>query len=244
MNKTYCFTDVHGQYDLWAQIRDYADETDKLIFLGDAIDRGPDGLKILQEILADDRITFLKGNHEDFLTRYGKDEMIIGLWTCSNNGGKPTYEALKAMNREDRVQLIDKVKKLPLYIAYENKRGQLIYLSHAGFTPWENMYFFEDDLLWDRNHFYEDWPQEKQYENVYVVHGHTPAIVVAYRLGQEIDKDIDEDFNIFTYADGHKICLDLASCDSKKIALYDLDEMKIEAYFYGKKDKNNEGVGE
>ena len=178
------------------EIRDYADETDKLIFLGDAIDRGPDGLKILQEILADDRITFLKGNHEDFLTRYGKDEMIIGLWTCSNNGGKPTYEALKAMNREDRVQLIDKVKKLPLYIAYENKRGQLIYLSHAGFTPWENMYFFEDDLLWDRNHFYEDWPQEEQYENVYVVHGHTPAIVVAYRLGQEIDKDIDEDFNI------------------------------------------------
>ena len=35
MNKTYAFSDVHGVYNLWEQIRDYCDETDTIYFLGD-----------------------------------------------------------------------------------------------------------------------------------------------------------------------------------------------------------------
>ena len=64
MNKHYCFTDIHGNYNLWCQIKNFCDETDKLIFLGDAIDRGDAGLQIVQEMLKDKRITYLKGNHE------------------------------------------------------------------------------------------------------------------------------------------------------------------------------------
>ena len=67
MNKTYAFTDLHGMYPLWEQIRDFCDESDKLIFLGDACDRGDDGLKIIKELLQDKRVTYIKGNHEDFL---------------------------------------------------------------------------------------------------------------------------------------------------------------------------------
>ena len=48
MNKTYAFTDVHGKYKLWEQIRDYCDETDTIYFLGDACDRDDDGLKIMK----------------------------------------------------------------------------------------------------------------------------------------------------------------------------------------------------
>lgn len=64
MNKHYCFTDLHGCYDLWRQIKNYCDETDTLYFLGDAIDRGPDGVVLMEELLKDKRVIYLKGNHE------------------------------------------------------------------------------------------------------------------------------------------------------------------------------------
>ena len=59
MNKHYCFTDVHGNYNLWRQVADYCDETDVIYFLGDAADRGEDGLQIIQELLRDKRVVYL-----------------------------------------------------------------------------------------------------------------------------------------------------------------------------------------
>ena len=242
MNKTYVFTDLHGQYDLWVQIRDYADKDDQLIFLGDAIDRGPDGIKIMQEILADSRITYLKGNHEDFLTRY-TSPTNIALWTKSNNGGRATYEALLQLSEDDRTALVEAIKALPLWAAYKNDYGKCFYLSHAGFTPEQDLHLDHYDLLWDRDHFDDSWPTEEEFKDIYIIHGHTPAIYVAHSRN-ELDL-IDYDpgytgFGIFTYEKGHKIALDLGSADTKKIALYNLDEMKVEKYFYGKEYKNNQ----
>ena len=60
MYKTYACSDLHGLYPLWEQIKHYCDETDTIYFLGDAIDRGPDGIKILLEMLYDSRVIFLR----------------------------------------------------------------------------------------------------------------------------------------------------------------------------------------
>ena len=246
MNKTYVFTDIHGQYDLWVQIKNYIDESDQLIFLGDAIDRGPDGIKIMREMLADPRITYLKGNHEDFLTRYTSPTNIL-LWTKANNGGRPTYEALLQLSEDERAELVTAIKELPLWAAYKNDKGQCFYLSHAGFTPEQDLYLDHYDLLWDRDHFDDQWPTEEEFKNTYIVHGHTPAIYVAHRRNELQLVDYDPgyaSFGIYTYEHGHKICLDLGSADTKKIALYDLDEMKVEKYFYGQKEKDTQGSEE
>ena len=63
----YVFSDLHAQTNLWEQIKNYIKEEDELICLGDCVDRGPGGITILQEVLADPRITMLRGNHEDFI---------------------------------------------------------------------------------------------------------------------------------------------------------------------------------
>ncbi|SFQ35506.1 Calcineurin-like phosphoesterase [Butyrivibrio proteoclasticus] len=49
---TYAISDLHGQYDIFEKLLDVIDfsENDFLYVLGDAIDRGPDGIKILQKI--------------------------------------------------------------------------------------------------------------------------------------------------------------------------------------------------
>ena len=50
MGKVYACADLHGQYELWKQIRDYCAEDDIIYFLGDACDRGPEGIKIIKEL--------------------------------------------------------------------------------------------------------------------------------------------------------------------------------------------------
>ena len=97
MGKTYAFTDIHGQYDLWEQIRDYCQPDDNLYFLGDACDRGPAGIKIIKELLTDPRVIYLKGNHEEML-EVAAAEMLEGdmsgvqLW--AQNGGMDTWTEL------------------------------------------------------------------------------------------------------------------------------------------------------
>ena len=49
-------TDLHGNYDLWAQIKEFLQEDDTLIFLGDAMDRGSRGFEIFMELLNDERV--------------------------------------------------------------------------------------------------------------------------------------------------------------------------------------------
>ena len=239
MKTTYCFSDVHGQYDLWTQFRDFADETDTLIFLGDAIDRGPDGIKILQEMIADKRVIMLLGNHEDFLARYQHDGLTAALWMSKSNGGKPTYEKMQALPLEERQELIKTIRNLPRTINYVNSKGERFLLSHAGFTPDDFWEPDPEDLLWSRDHFNDPWPPLEEYKNTYIIHGHTPAPFVSNMRREMASFDIDGDPNIYIYENGHKICLDLASPDTKKIALYNLDERKLERYFYGEKETDS-----
>lgn len=50
------------------------------------------------------------------------------------------------------------------------------------------------------------------------------------------------DYKILNYADGHKFDLDLASFQTERVALFDLDELKVEKYFYdlGVDEKNGQ----
>ena len=91
----YAFSDLHGQYDLWRQIKEFCKPDDKLYFLGDAADRGSDGVRIMVELLADPRIIYLKGNHEYFIENFffnNANEEALKIWTI--NGGGPTQKAL------------------------------------------------------------------------------------------------------------------------------------------------------
>lgn len=41
MGRTFACADLHGQYNLYKQIKNFLKEDDKVYFLGDATDRGP-----------------------------------------------------------------------------------------------------------------------------------------------------------------------------------------------------------
>ena len=97
MNKTYAVSDIHGMKPLWDQIMKYLDSNDTLYCLGDCADRGNNGWKIIKDALADKRVIYLKGNHEDMLFEamkdYLKDENFSRAYAllCNNSGAK-TFE--------------------------------------------------------------------------------------------------------------------------------------------------------
>ena len=49
----YVATDWHGIKDISDKILAYLKPEDELYFLGDAIDRGPDGMRIMYDLLED-----------------------------------------------------------------------------------------------------------------------------------------------------------------------------------------------
>ena len=162
----YACSDLHGNGNLWNQIKDFLQPDDTLYYLGDAVDRGPDGWRILIEMLTDERVNFIVGNHEIMLA-----DRIINPYDYDianlhhHNGGKPTW--LSAENDPEAMQVAYRIYSLPKYAIYENVNGLKIFMSHSGSTNiWD-----EKELIWDR-HEYVRSKNDTEYDKI--IHGHTP----------------------------------------------------------------------
>ena len=158
MHDVFYFTDIHGVRPLFNAIMNYCKEQDDeamIIFGGDAIDRGPDGYRIMKELLDNPKVIYLMGNHEDMfckaareikqLLRFDLDnltrEEVSGqIYWCRNfdyrycyiqdslyNGGLETLTdwVMDGMPMD----LIERVEKLPLTFVYNN-----VDFCHAGST--------------------------------------------------------------------------------------------------------------
>lgn len=69
--KHYAISDLHGRYDLYEETIKRLSNKDTLFIIGDVIDRGVDGIRILEDIMRRQKnpmngpkIVFLIGNHE------------------------------------------------------------------------------------------------------------------------------------------------------------------------------------
>lgn len=220
----YAFSDLHGQYDLWRQIKEFCKPDDKLYFLGDAADRGSDGVRIMVELLADPRVIYLKGNHEYFIENFffnNATEEALKIWTI--NGGDPTQKALINLSDEELHTLINQIKNLPYTATYTNKKHKVIFMSHSGYYVNLNQVSKLDRnryklmLLQDRNHI--GHPDSFKHEDIdYIVHGHTPVQYIQEMIG--LPKTLS--LSPLGYDNG-KIGLDLCSIVSGTAALLNLD---------------------
>lgn len=229
---TYAFTDIHGNYNLWKQIKNFLRPEDKAYFLGDACDRGKDGFKIMKELLFDSRVVYLKGNHEqlmiDALINLEEGDSEDFYWWVSMNGGKNTAESLMALEADNKDYFIYLINQLPHYAFYESEiSGNKFFLSHSGYYNSNSdmrQELFKHNCLWDRNHIQNE---EELDLNIYVVHGHTP-VKSAFPKTSYLNKNKPVFYN-----KDSKINLDLSTADSGKIALLNLDTFEIH-YFYDK----------
>jgi serine/threonine protein phosphatase 1 len=174
MTKTFVIPDVHGRYDLLCIALDKINLTatlaDKLIFLGDYIDWGPQSaqaVKVVRDGL-DAGLPWiaLKGNHEDFMATGLVDGDSQMLLSWMQNGGRETMQSYTAQAR-DIGNDAEWMKQLPVF--YEDQHRVYV---HA-FAP--EQYDMKDapqgDVLWTR------YPEgaDVGYRGKHVVHGHNPC---------------------------------------------------------------------
>ena len=173
----YVVSDIHGNMQRWRSIKRQIKlkPNDHLYILGDVMDRYPDGLKILREIMKAPNMTMLKGNHEYMMQQYfetGCGGHCERLWY--NNGGYCTHNAFKHCRKEYRKEILDYIASLPINIDIE-VNGQQILLVHG--APIEAKHLSvrtyesaEEFSVWQRLR-----PYDVLYMDKLVIYGHTPV---------------------------------------------------------------------
>ena len=176
MRKTFVIGDIHGQYLHFTTLMDKLPidfNTDRLVLLGDYIDRGPDSMAVVKYIMSlvnshgSDTVFPLLGNHEDMLLRYLdlKKKNICFKNTEAMyffNGGKATMDSYNNKVPQDHIDFLSSLE-----FNYYDKN--YIYV-HAGLrpgVPFEKQ--DKDDMLWIREQFLNSHYNFGRK----IIHGHT-----------------------------------------------------------------------
>ena len=140
---TYVLSDIHGQYDAFMNMLKQINfsDNDTLFVLGDAIDRGPDGIKILKTIMKMDNVKMFLGNHELLMMealrnveeceKEGRqDTEELDLWLDECNGGRQTFEDFKKCSAKKKAEILIYLDNA--IVAKKVKMGKkTYYLCHA-----------------------------------------------------------------------------------------------------------------
>jgi len=153
----YVIGDIHGcskqLKEMWKKIK-FNKATDKVIFLGDYIDRGPDSYGVIKFIqrkqrqFGRKRIVALRGNHEQMAIDALKYPKEIHLFY--GNGGCATVRSYE----QNGAQLIDDLKWFEsLPIMHEE---EYFIAVHAGLNPQFDISNQQEmDMLWIREEFHK-----------------------------------------------------------------------------------------
>lgn len=185
--KTFIVGDVHGCLDMLKRLMGsigWSPEADRLIFLGDFIDRGSQSRGVVEYVMEiaklSERVECLMGNHEQILLDFmdGKDTNTFFL-----NGGVATLNSYRSEQQKYGGFLIPDehlafFRSLKLLIELED-----YYVVHAGLRPGVAIESqSSEDLLWIRDSFiFSNHAFGKR-----VIFGHTPfaqPLVMENKIG-------------------------------------------------------------
>lgn len=185
----YAFGDIHGELEKLDELLDEIspDSDDKLVFLGDYIDRGPDSAGVIERMLElRDRhdCVFLLGNHESMLMDFlgWTDEAYFGGDAFLLNGGDRTLAGYGYFDRESTDRETFRLPKdhedFLLSLKLSHVEGDYLFvhagLDQAHLTCGDYAYALRKsrpvDVLWNRTA--GDLPHDL---GVTLVYGHTPS---------------------------------------------------------------------
>lgn len=149
--RTLVIGDIHGGLRALHQIMERAQVTpkDNLIFLGDYVDgwsQSPQVLDYLIELNTKNNCIFIRGNHDELLLHWLKDNTDNLLWY--DHGGEATVIAYEKINNETKQKHIEFLQSLKNFHLDDQHR----LFIHAGFTNMNgvNYEYFPKLFYWDR----------------------------------------------------------------------------------------------
>jgi len=174
--KIYAVGDIHGMLMKLERLLDripFREDRDRLVFLGDYVDRGPDARgvvdRVLQLVSRGLDVVCLRGNHEVMMENYLKDEDVAFFLV---NGGASTVHSYSVGNVDGRCVVPDTHKSFLRGLKKYYETDDYLFV-HAGFRPGVPVADqADDDVYWIRDEFIaSDFDFGKK-----VIFGHTPFL--------------------------------------------------------------------
>ena len=213
----YAVSDLHGHMNVFLEGLkkiEFSDR-DELYVLGDAVDRGPAGIELLQYIKEHKNMDLLLGNHEFMMLESVDPDGIAScngdsteLWLYYNGGDK-TYKGYRKLSDAERKSLLLWMNGRMLIKTLE-VGGKKYCLTHSFYIPQcENKIFSETDrdfvwaIVWAsmfRNGDTRCKNVYKSYDYTFIT-GHVP--VQRVRLDHTSEKDYNklQSFSLGNFVD-------------------------------------------
>lgn len=182
---TYAVSDLHGCYDKFINLLKKINfsDSDTLYILGDVVDRGNDGIKLLLYLNECKNIITLRGNHDykaycllkGLASSYDKIKIKAFkrdavVWLC--DGGKPTYESFMKLNDKEKETVLKFLNSMSVY-EETDIGGNSFFLSHT-VPEKEKMLDFDSCKMHDFILGEPDY-EEVYFPDKFIVTGHTPT---------------------------------------------------------------------
>lgn len=229
----YVCSDIHGDWNKYIKIYDIVNLTndDTLFILGDIVDRGKNGIKILKDMMNRPNVIPILGNHEfmakSILEQSIKEiaendtdnlnkDLINTLPNWFRNGGEPTLKEFKALSDFDKQNILDYIDE---FLVYEEitVNNQDYILLHAGISEdafnedKEMCEYYLDELL------FEGMDYSKTYfEDKIIITGHTPVQCIPENNNQDT-----------IFKNNNHIAIDGGCGFDRNLIVYCLDNNKI-----------------
>lgn len=204
--RTIVIPDIHGMYDLFIELLKKVNlsKKDKLILLGDYVDRGEKSKKVIDKIvklMEDYDVVALKGNHDDWFLRFlegelSEDEILTwlhfgGFDTVSSYGGVLVESTKDLIEWREYVKTnyrehLEFLKGLRLY--YED---EYFYYVHAGVNPFikdiknnrEEDFYWMNRKIFLNNRLSLDKPVIFGHTRVNTIHGDISPYIREDKIG-------------------------------------------------------------
>lgn len=240
----YVISDIHGCYDEYIQLLEkiqFSDE-DELYVLGDVVDRGPEPIKVLQDMMLRANVYPVLGNHDYIALKILKklcveikeenvdvhlnQDDLYDYWLWTQDGGATTVEKFRKLSYEDKIEILEYLQEFSLYeeIALKGKKYILV---HGDLHRFDEKKELENYELMDFLFYRADYTR-KYFENekTILVTGHTPTFTIR------------EDKMPLIYRENGHAAIDCGCVYGGKLAAFCLDNENV-TYVSGKKENES-----
>lgn len=193
----YIVSDIHGCYHSYQMLLEkiHFSEKDELYVLGDVVDRGPEPIKVLQDMMKRPNAIFILGNH-DFIMYTLMENLamespeknhdshlsseVLSIYNAwfQEDGGRVTAEQFKALSSSEKTDMLNYIAEASLYEVIENdgKEYRLVHARLRNFAPDKALDEYElYDFLTERADYSKRYYPD---ENIFLVTGHTPTVYI------------------------------------------------------------------
>lgn len=149
---TYVVSDIHGEYEKFLSLLSLIDlkDDDILYIAGDLVDYGAGGMELVGDLSVRLNVYPIAGDHDYIAARmlHGFDKMLragsapdpdyiaeMTVWV--KDGGQPTLDAFRGLDRDEREGVLDYLGELPLFEEF-TVGGTDYLMVHAGIAGYKN----------------------------------------------------------------------------------------------------------